>query len=30
MHFDDYKTIQFHRRERVLYVTFNRPEVLNA
>jgi enoyl-CoA hydratase len=30
MHFDDYKTIQFHRRERVLYVTFNRPDVLNA
>lgn len=30
MHFEDYKTIQFHRRERVLYVTFNRPDVLNA
>ncbi|WP_159915682.1 enoyl-CoA hydratase/isomerase family protein [Pantoea sp. 18069] len=30
MHFEEYKTIQFHRRERVLYVTFNRPEVLNA
>lgn len=30
MNFDQYKTIQFARRERVLYVTFNRPEVLNA
>ncbi len=30
MHFDQYKTIQFHRRDRVLYVTLNRPDVLNA
>lgn len=30
MNFDQYKTIAFSRRERVLYVTFNRPECLNA
>jgi enoyl-CoA hydratase len=30
MQFEQYKTISFHRRERVLYVTFNRPDVLNA
>lgn len=30
MNFDQYQTISFTRRERVLYVTFNRPERLNA
>jgi len=30
MNFDQYKTISFSRRDRVLYVTFNRPDVLNA
>ena len=30
MNFDAYKTIRFERRDRVLYVIFNRPDVLNA
>src|SRR5690606_2135177 len=30
MNFDAYKTIKFERRDRVLYVIFNRPDVLNA
>ena len=30
MNFDQYQTISFTRRKRVLYVTFNRPERLNA
>lgn len=30
MNFDSYKTIKFERRNRILYVIFNRPDVLNA
>lgn len=30
MEFRDYKTIRFERRNRVLYVIFDRPDVLNA
>ena len=30
MNFDDYTTIKFERKGRVLYMTFNQPEKLNT